>query len=343
MFDTLFTGSRFGAAIREPLYFPTDTQTYTNAGAGSNQLPEENATFYKTAMLDRLLPDLHYMKYGEKKRIPRRSGASAQWRRLNSLAVVTTQMTEGVTPDGVNLDITPVTATVKEYGNWTKISEYLDLVGIDPILTETSELMGENAAESMDTIVRDVVNAGTNVLYANGQTAREDLVQNTDKINGSDIIKARTIMKRNKVKPIKLPDGSMGYLMFIHPDVGADLMRTDDWKAQNTYVSVDNRKSGDFGKMYGVYFLESVNNAIVEEAGADDANVYLNCIIGKGAYGVPDIEGSGSPDIIVHGAGSAGTADPLNQFNTVGWKTTFTTTRLQELAILRYECTATQI
>jgi len=320
---------------------PTQVQGYNNT-TNVNQLSAETATFYKTAMLDRLLPDLFYMKYGEKKTIPKRSGATAQWRRLNSLAVVTTAMTEGVTPDGVNLDIVPITATVKEYGNYTKISEFIDLVGIDPLLTEASELMGENSSESMDTIVRDIINAGTSVVYANGKLARNTLGA-TERISGSDILRIRTIMRRNKVKQIKLPDGSQGYLMFVHPDVAADLMRTDDWKSQNTYVSVDNRKDGQVGKLYGVYFLEAVNNAIVAGAGASGADVYLNVCIGKGAYGVPDVDGSGSPDIIVHGAGSAGTADPLNQFNTVGWKTTFTAVILQQLALIRYECTATAV
>lgn len=320
----------------------TSVQGY-NTGTNVNQIPAENATFYKTAMLDRLLPDLHYMKYGEKKPIPKRSGATAQWRRLNNLAVVTTAMTEGVTPDGVNLDVTAITATVKDYGNYTKISEFIDLVGIDPLLTETSGLMGENSAESMDTIVRDIINAGTSVLYANSKLSRITLDGTTDKISGTDILIIRTVMRRNKVKQIKLPDGSMGYLMFIHPDVAGDLMRTADWKEQNTYVSIDNRKNGEVGKLYGVYFLESVNNTILAGAGAAGADVYLNACIGKGAYGVPDVDGSGSPDIIVHGAGSAGTADPLNQFNTVGWKTTFTALILQQLAIIRYECTSTQV
>ena len=320
----------------------TNVQSY-NAGTGVNQLTAENATFYQTAMLERLLPDLFYMKYGEKKNIPRRKGATAQWRRLNSLNVVTTALTEGVTPDGVDLSITPVTATVQEYGNWTKISEFLDLVGLDPLLTEVAELMGENAAESMDTIVRDIITAGTNVLYANGKADRASIGA-TDTINANDIIKMRTIMKRNKVREIKLPDGSMGYLCFVHPDVAADLMKTQEWKEQNTYVSVDNRKNGELGKLYGVYFLEAVNTKIEDNAGAGGAgDVYLNVCIGRGAYGIPDIEGSSKPEIIVHPAGSAGTADPLNQYNTVGWKTAFTAVRLQELAILRYECAATAI
>ncbi|MDQ6418677.1 N4-gp56 family major capsid protein [Paenibacillus sp. LHD-117] len=337
----MFTGSRFGSAMREPMFFPTDVQSYS-AGSGQNQLTLENATFYKTALLDRLLPDLHYMKYGEKKPIPKRSGATAQWRRFNSLAVVTTALTEGVTPDGVNLSMGSVTATVKDYGNYTKISGYLDMVGIDPVITETSEIMGENAAESMDSIVRDIITAGTNVVYAGNKLSRATVAA-TDVITAADILKVRTIMKRNKVREIKLPDGSMGYLMFIHPDVAADLMKTQEWKDQNTYVSTDNRKAGVVGKLYGIYFLESVNNTVLTDAGATGAEVYLNVCIGKGAYGVPDVDGSGSPDILVKPAGSAGTADPLDQFNTVGWKSTFTAVRLQELAIIRYESSATAI
>ncbi|WP_058301698.1 N4-gp56 family major capsid protein [Gorillibacterium timonense] len=317
----------------------TNVQSY-NAGTGVNQLPAENATFYQTAMLERLTPELFYMKYGDKKNIPKRKGATAQWRRLNSLAVSTTALTEGVTPDGVDFSITPVTATVKEYGNWTKISEFLDLVGLDPLLTETSELMGENAGESIDIIVRDIIQAGTNVLYANGKASRATVAA-TDTITAADILRARKIMKKNKVKTIKLPDGSTGYLMFVSPDVATDLMKTQEWKDQNTYVSTDNRKDGMVGKLYGVYFMEAVNSGIAAAAGATGADVHLNVMIGRGAYGVPDIEGSSKPEIIVHEAGSAGTADPLNQFNTVAWKNAFTAVRIQELAILRYECGAT--
>lgn len=317
---------------------PTNVQGY-NTGSGVNQLSAENATFYQTAMLDRLTPELFYMKYGEKKNIPKRKGATAQWRRLNNLAVSTTALTEGVTPDGVDLSVTPVTATVKEYGNWTKISEFIDMVGLDPLMTETSELMGENAGESMDIIVRDIIQAGTNVLYANNKVSTVTVAAG-DLITAKDIIKARKIMKKNKVKEIKLPNGSSGYLMFVSPDVAADLMQTAEWKEQNTYVNTKNREEGTLGKMYGVYFIEAVNSGINPTGGAASAAVHLNLMIGRGAYGVPDVEGSSKPDIIVHAAGSAGTADPLNQFNTVAWKCAFTSVRLQELAILRYECGA---
>jgi N4-gp56 family major capsid protein len=316
----------------------TNVQGY-NTGSGVNVLTAEQATYYQDAMLDRLTPELVYMNYGEKKNIPKRSGATTQWRRLNSLAVSLTALTEGVTPDGVDLSITPVTATVAQYGNWTKISDFIDLVGLDPLLTETSELMGENAGESIDTIVRDIIYAGTNVIYPTGATTRVT-VTGSMKITALDILRARRTLRRNKVKQVSIPGGGKGYLSFIHTDVATDLMQTQEWKDQNTYVDTKNREDGIIGKMYGIYFIEVDNGVKYAGAGAAGVDVFATLFIGKGAYGVPDVEGSSKPEIIVHPAGSGGTADPLNQFNTVAWKAALATVRINELCIVRYETSA---
>jgi N4-gp56 family major capsid protein len=287
-------------------------------------------------MLDRLTPELVWTEYGEKKTIPNRKGSTTNFRRLNSLAVSTTALTEGVTPDGVNLDIVAITATVSEYGSWTKISEFINMTGFDPILTEASGLMGENAGESINVITRDILAAGTNVVYANGKASRV-LVAATDKITAADILKVRRAMKRNKVKPVKLPGGGSGFVALVHTDVAMDLMSTQEWKDQNTYVDTKNREEGMLGKMYGIYFKEVDEGVKFAGAGASAADVYGTIFLGRGAYGLPDIGGSMKPEIIVHPAGSAGSADPLNQFNTVAWKCAFTVVRLQELAIVRYE------
>lgn len=317
--------------------FATQVQGY-NASSGVNALTAEQHTYYQDAMLERLIPELYYMQYGQKKNIPRQKGATTNFRRLNSLAVSTTALTEGVTPDGVNLDITAINATVKEYGNWTKISEFINLAGFDPLMTEVSELMGENAGESIDTIVKDMIAAGTNVAYSGAATTRATVA---DKITAADILRVRRTLKRNKVKKIKLPGGNMGWIAFIHTDVATDLMQTQEWKDQNTYVNTKNREEGTLGMMYGIYFLEVDNGVKFDAAGASGADVYGTLFVGRGAYGVPDIEGSSKPEIIVHKAGSAGSADPMNQFNTIAWKCAFTVVRLNELCIVRYESAAT--
>jgi N4-gp56 family major capsid protein len=313
----------------------TSVQGY-NATAGVNALTTEQHTYFQDEMLDRLTPELVWTEYGEKKTIPNRKGSTTNFRRLNSLAVSTTALTEGVTPDGVNLDIVAITATVSEYGSWTKISEFINMTGFDPILTEASGLMGENAGESINVITRDILAAGTNVVYANGKASRV-LVAATDKITAADILKVRRAMKRNKVKPVKLPGGGSGFVALVHTDVAMDLMSTQEWKDQNTYVDTKNREEGMLGKMYGIYFKEVDEGVKFAGAGASAADVYGTIFLGRGAYGLPDIGGSMKPEIIVHPAGSAGSADPLNQFNTVAWKCAFTVVRLQELAIVRYE------
>jgi N4-gp56 family major capsid protein len=320
---------------------PTNINSYANADAGFTALTAEQAEYYQRVLLERLTPELFFMKYGEKNMgMPKNAGDTASWRRWNSLAVATTALTEGVTPDGVSLDVTKVSATVKQYGNWTKFTDKIQLVGLDNTLTEVSELMGENAGESLDIIVRDIIAAGTNVMYVGSATSRVTVAA-TDKVTALDILKVRRALKRSKVKPIKLPNGGTGYLWFIHTDVATDLMQTQEWKDQNTYVDNKNRVEGTLGKMYGIYFLEADNAPKYAGAGAAGADVYGNLIIGKGAYGVPDIEGSAKPEIIVHKAGSAGTADPLDQFNTVAWKACLTSLILNQLCLIRFECGAT--
>ena len=319
---------------------PTNVQGYST-GSGVNALTAEQHTFFQDEMLERLLPELNWTEFGVKKNIPKRKGATTNFRRLESLAEVTAQLPEGTTPDGVDLSITSINTTVKWYGSWTKISDPIDLAGYDPLIQETSGLMGENAGQSIDTITRDVVAAGTNVLYAGGKTARNTITAN-DKITALDVIKARRALRRARVKPIQLPNGGgTGYVALIPVDVAADLMQTDEWKKANIENNTKNFMNGVIGKLYGIWFIEVDNGVVFPGAGATSADVYGTVFLGRGAYGIADIQGSGKPEIIVHTAGSAGSADPLNQFNTIAWKCAFTAVRLQELAILRFESGAT--
>ncbi|MFC8561406.1 N4-gp56 family major capsid protein [Peribacillus frigoritolerans] len=319
---------------------PTNINSYSNGSAGFTQLTAEQAEVYQRLLLERLRPELFFMKYGEKNMgMPKNAGDTASWRRWNSLAVATTAVTEGVTPDGISLDVTKISATVKQYGNWTKFTDKIQLVGLDNTLVEVTELMGENAGESLDIVIRDIIAAGTNVVYPGAATTRAT-VTSAMKITALDILRIRRNLKRNKVKPISVPGGGKGYVAFIHTDVATDLMQTQEWKDQNTYVDTKNREEGVLGKMYGIYFIEADNAPKFAGAGATGADVYGTIVIGKGAYGVPDVEGSAKPEIIVHKAGSAGTADPMNQFNTVAWKACLTALRLNELCIARYECSA---
>lgn len=76
------------------------------------------------------------------------------------------------------------------------------------------------------------------------------------------------------------------------------------------------------------------------EGGAEGRDVYATLILGANAYGVTEIAGGGL-ETIVKQLGSAGTADPLNQRATAGWKAMRTAVRLVEEYLVRVETTST--
>jgi len=318
---------------------PAKLQTYTTPSDGTNnRLIAENAEFYQRTLLDRLQDSLFFMKYGKKTTIPRHAGATTSWRTLQMPAVTTTAIVEGVTPTGIDLTIDKVSATVQQFGTYTKLTDFIDLVGLDPLLTEVSQLFGEHAGMTMDVIVRDIIVAGTNGQFAGAKASRALLVAG-GVISAAEIQKARATMVKNNVKKIKLPNGNMGYLAFVHPDIVTQLFNLQEWKDQNTYVDVKNREEGIIGQLYGIYFMETTTAPTFADGGVGgNLAGYPIIIIGDGAFGIPDIAGSSKPEILVYTEGN--TENPLALYSTVAWKSCFTACRLQELAILRLEVLA---
>lgn len=76
------------------------------------------------------------------------------------------------------------------------------------------------------------------------------------------------------------------------------------------------------------------------EAGAEGRDVYSTLIIADNAYGTTDIAGGGLRHIVKQ-LGSAGTADPLDQRATAGWKATKAAKRLVEAYMVRIETAST--
>ena len=76
------------------------------------------------------------------------------------------------------------------------------------------------------------------------------------------------------------------------------------------------------------------------EAGAKGRDVYATLIFGDNAYGVTEIAGGGLQHIVKQ-LGSAGSADPLDQRGTAGWKATRASKRLVEEYMVRIESCST--
>lgn len=113
-------------------------------------------------------------------------------------------------------------------------------------------------------------------------------------------------------------------------------MSDTEWKAPHQYVDTANIYGGEIGKIAGVRFVETTEAKIFAAAGASSANVYGTLVIAANAYGVTEVTGGGLKHIVKQ-LGSAGSADPLDQRATVGWKAIKTAKILSNEFMVRIE------
>lgn len=293
----------------------------------------ENQTFYDTALLKRCLPLLTFYEDGLKKRIPEGKGTSIEWRKFGSLAAVDTPLTEGVTPAGKDLNITAIVAALSQYGDYVVVSDVLDMQAKDPVITETSELLGEQAGLTVNKLIASELAKGTNVRYAGTAAQRSEVTAN-DVLTGQLVKKAVRDLRKNNI-----PTFADGYYhATISAEQAYDLMSdTADggWIDANKYAGARKLFSGEIGEFGGVRFRVSSETPTVDNEGVA---IHQALIYGKDTYGVPEIGATAAkPKIIVKAKGSAGTNDPLDQRSSIGWKNMFAVKRLNELGIVRVE------
>lgn len=314
----------------------TKSQTITNV-TNHNQLSAEDKTFYERTLLQRLLPSLMFYNDAEKKKLPKNSGTTMNFRKFDSLTAPSSSLTEGVTPDGNNLTVSIITAKIAQEGDFVQITDLIQMTGIDPVLTETSELLGEEAGLVVDTRIQTAISKGTNVYFAGGATTRAGLESATTKnLTGDDIKKLVRKLKNANAK--RFSDGF--YHMIVDPDIAYDLMSDSAWVDVSKYARPEQMVKGELGKMHGMKFYETTNLNVVDSSDTAQSKISVHqaYAYGKGAYSCVNLEnGAGKPEIIVKPNGSAGTSDPLNQRATAGWKSAFTAVITQPLALVRVE------
>ena len=279
-------------------------------------LSVEMKTFYDMTLIDEAQASLVHDQFAQKKPIPQGSGKTIEFRKFASLPKAMTPLTEGVTPDGKSLNVTAITATVAQYGDYITQSDVLELTSIDNTIVEATKLLGRQAGLTLDTITRNVLQSGTNVTYcpkvaANGSetavTSRSDL-DNTCQLTVKVI---QQVVAKLRAQNAPTIDGK--YVAIIHPYVAYDLMRDPEWIEAHKYAKPDNLYEGEIGEVAGVRFVQTT------EAKIYDGGVFGSLFMGANAYGVTEISGGGLQTIVKQ-KGSAGTADPLDQRSSVGWK-----------------------
>ena len=307
---------------------------------GSEGLSAENKTFYDKVLLRDAKPNLVHDQFAQKRNIPKNGGKTIEFRKFGSLPKALTPLTEGVTPDGSLMDVTAITATVAQYGDYIKITDVVKLTTIDNTLVEAVSMLGDQSGRTLDTITRDAMAAGTNVIYAGGRLSRANLTD-ADTLTVNLVKKAATQLKRHNTPTI---NGS--YVAIIHPDVAYDLTTSEGWIEVHKYADVTPIFEGEIGKIGNVRFVESteakiwrdntcpVLTAASEGVAATYKAVFSTVVVGKNAYATTDVEGGGL-ETIIKPLGSG--YDPLNQRATAGWKAIKTAKILNNSFMVRIE------
>lgn len=304
----------------------------------------EMKTFYKTELLQFAEPELLFERFGKKVPIPQHNGNSVEIRYMDPLPVTTTDLTEGVTPAGNLVTFHAITESLHQIGYWVGYSDKLQWETVDPVIAEITKAEGRQAGKSIDTLVRDVVSAGSNVLYAPNYAAgaytentARGTMDGTAMLTIDLLFQAAAILQGQDAPPI---DGE--YVAIVHPYVACDLKKSTAWQDLQRYVHPEKIYKGEIGSVGNIRVVENTRAKIIANAGAtisgtDKYSVYCTMVLGADAYAVSELEGAGLEHIVKPlGAGD----DPLNQRGTIGWKAMRLAKRLIEQYMVRIETTS---
>lgn len=308
----------------------------------TSTLSNDVKTYYEKRLIDLAEAKLVHNQFGDKYPIPKNGGNKIEFRKYSPLAKATTALTEGTTPAGSNMTVTLVTATIAQYGDFIKLSDLLILTAIDNNIVQATKLLGSQAGRTLDSITRDVLAGGSNVIYVGNRAGRSSLTA-ADTLTPNVFFMAETTLEANNADTI---DDS--YVAIIHPYAKYDLITSTGWIDVHKYADsgVDHIYKGEIGRLGNIRFVESseakiwndntcpVKTAATEDDPAVYYSVFSTLVLGAHAYAVTEVEGGGLEHIIKQlGYGD----DPLNQRASVGWKATHVAKRLVENYMVRIE------
>ena len=135
--------------------------TQTTAG-----LSAEMKTYYGMELLENAKPQLVHNQFAATKGLPAGGGKTVEWRKFGAFDKALKPLTEGVTPDGSGISVSYITKELAQYGDYTTVSDMLDLTAIDDVVLEITDRHGSNMGLTLDTVTRNEIQQGKQVIYA---------------------------------------------------------------------------------------------------------------------------------------------------------------------------------
>lgn len=313
------------------------------------------AAYAEKELLKRGIPYLVLEKFGQAKTLPEAASKVVKFRRYNALDNTPAALTEGVTPSSQTLSVTDVTATLSQYGGLVTITDVVMDTHEDPVLNESTTLLGEQAAQLIEKMRYGVLKAGTNVIYANGSarnavntvltlTLQRRATRALKRQNGrqiTNIVRSTPSYGTEAVAP--------SFIGLIHPDLEADVRGLAGFVPAEKYGTITPFEN-EIGKVEDVRYLSStIFEPFLDAGGAKgsmlstsgtSADVYPVLYLAANAYGIVALKGMFAVTPMVVNP-KPSDSDPLAQRGHVGWKAMQTAVILNDAWIIRAEVAAT--
>lgn len=308
----------------------------------TGSLSAEMKTFYEKRLLDQAEPLLVHNQFGDKYPIPANNGKKIEFRKYSALPKALTALTEGVTPAGNSLTVTTVEGTVKQYGDWIQLSDMLQMTAIDNNVVQATKLLSSQAGRTLDTVTREVLAGGTNVMYAPKVVdGAETEVLSRSTLTPECVLTPFVVMRAAAtLEAMNTPKINGSYVLITHPYCRETLQESPGWVDVVKYKEGNNTFSGEIGKIGDVRVVTTSEAKIINDSTCpvvEDStyySVFTSLLLGANAYGVTMLENGGLQHIVKQlGYGE----DPLNQRSSCGWKATSVAVRLCEEYMVRIE------
>lgn len=323
------------------------TSNYTNAYTGdavaanpsTNTLAPELKTFYDTELLENARTEMFYAQFGRKQRLPKNGGTTIEWRKFNTFDRAS-ELKEGVIPTGQQFGASSITASISQYGTYTSITDKLEMRAYDNVILAATEEMGASAAATQETLIRNALLVGTNVMYCDNVDVNGNKISTptspatmgagggSSNSDGWALLTPTMVNKAvTKMKKDRVPRINGKYYAVIHPSVAYDLRQSKEWIEVHKYAATSEIFNGEIGELHGCRFIEDTFAPILGGSYIYSGNTtyknksngvtYATYFFGKDGFGIVDPEGGGL-EMIIHDKDEIG--GPLNQFSTIGYK-----------------------
>jgi len=243
-------------------------------------ISQRTAAYAAKQMLEHAEPILVLSKFAQSKPLPKNTSDTIAFRRPKPFGVqyvkdadgnptsVVASITEGVTPAEQQMQYEDVWVKLNQYGGLTKITDVVQDLAEDPVLSDASMLSGEQAAETIEMLTWGVLRGGTNVLRAGPLNAKVEFRSQVEgKISVKQIRSVTRSLKAARAKPItQIMSSSVnygtqsvegGYVAFCHTDCENDIRELPGFTHLADYGSRKPLCPEEIGTFENVRFIMS--------------------------------------------------------------------------------------